>query len=111
MVPGGGVGAFGRDDKRWGATDFEFSAEEDCAPFEDTKHFKPSSDIWVFNTGGRPEAPPASSSSSEESGSACKKKYFFKSNLNKQSYLHCYFFIYFERANKFLFSVWVNCHC
>ena len=97
MVPGGGVGAFGRVDKRCGATDFEFSAEEDCAPFEDTKHFKPSSDIWVFNTGGRPEAPPASSSSSEESGSACKKK-FFKSNLNKQSYLHCYFFLFTLKA-------------
>ena len=75
MVPGGGVGAFGRDDKRWGATDFEFSAEEEWAPpFGDTKHFKPSSDIWVFNTGGRLDA---SSSSSEERGSACKKKYFF----------------------------------
>ena len=91
MVPGGGVGAFGRVDKRCGATDFEFSAEEDCAPSEDTKHFKPSSDIWVFNTGGRPEAPPASSSSSEESGSAYIKikkevRAFF------QRYIFCVFF-------------------
>ena len=93
MVPGGGVGAFGRDDKRWGATDFEFSAEEDCAPFEDTKHFKPSSDIWVFNTGGRPEAPPASSSSSEESGSACKKKIFFQIK-SQQTILFTLLFFY-----------------
>ena len=43
FVPGGGVGALGRF-KRWGAMDFEVSAEEWAPPSGDTKQTNPSSD-------------------------------------------------------------------